>query len=126
MASRSGTVVRIEERFVDGDNQVGHENFVIIEHSDGTFSRYFHLTENGALVNVGDTVLQLETVGSSGHTGNSTDPHLHFDIVDNLCNPNSDINNELRRCQTLPVTFKNTRGNDCGLQERETYMALSF
>ena len=52
VASRSGTVVRIEEQFFDGDNQVGHENFIIVEHDDGTFSRYFHLTNNGALVNV--------------------------------------------------------------------------
>lgn len=126
VASRSGTVVRIEEQFVDGDNLVGHENFIIIEHIDGTFTRYFHLTNEGALVNVGDTVLQLETIGSSGHTGNSSEPHLHFDIVNELCDPNSDVNNELRTCKTLPVTFQNTRANDCGLQYRENYRALSF
>ncbi len=61
VAGRSGTVVRIEERFVDDDNLVGHENFIIIEHDDGTFPHYWHLTNEGALVNVGDTVLQLET-----------------------------------------------------------------
>lgn len=126
VASRSGTVVRIEEQFVDGDNQVGHENFVIVEHDDGTFSRYFHLTNNGALVNVGDTVLQLDTIAISGNTGNSTEPHLHFDVTDEFCDPNSDVNNELRECQTLPVTFRNTRALDCGLEWRETYMALSF
>jgi murein DD-endopeptidase MepM/ murein hydrolase activator NlpD len=126
VASRSGTVVRIEEQFFDGDNQVGHENFIIVEHDDGTFSRYFHLTNNGALVNVGDTVLQLDTIATSGNTGNSSEPHLHFDVTDEFCDPNSDINNELRECQTLPVTFRNTRSLDCGLEWRETYMALSF
>ena len=126
VASRSGRVVRIEEQFVDGDNLVGHENFILIEHDDGTFTRYFHLTNNGALVNVGDTILQFEKIGSSGDTGNSSEPHLHFDIVDEFCDPDSDINNELRKCQTRPVTFRNTRANACGLQHKENYTALSF
>jgi len=126
VAMRSGTVVRVEERFFDGDLQVGHENFVIIKHNDGTFSRYFHLTNEGALVGVGDLVMQLDRIAFSGNTGNSTAPHLHFDVTDEFCDPNSDVNSELRQCQTLPVTFKNTRANDCGLQYKENYTALSF
>ncbi len=126
VASRPGTVVRIEERFVDGDLQVGHENFIIIKHDDGTFSRYFHLTNEGAIVNVGDLVMQLDRIAFSGNSGKSTAPHLHFDVTDEFCDPDSDINNELRRCQTLPVTFRNTRALDCGLEWNETYMALSF
>lgn len=126
VASRSGTVVRIEEQFVDGDNQPGHENFILIEQDDGSFARYFHLTNEGALVSVGDPVLQLERIATSGNTGNSTEPHLHFDVVDENCDPESDVNNELRACQTLPVTFRNTRTLDCGLEFGESYTALSF
>jgi len=126
VAIRSGTVVHIEEMYDDFDNTVGHENFVIVEHEDGTFSRYFHLTNQGALVNVGDPVLQLKTIASSGHTGNSTEPHLHFDVVDESCDPFVSVHDRTDPCQTLPVTFHNTRALDCGLEWKETYMALSF
>lgn len=126
VASRSGTVVRIEEQFVDGDHQPGHENLLIVKHDDETFARYWHLTQEGALVNVGDPVLPLERIATSGNTGNSTEPHLHFDVVDENCVPDSDVNGELRVCQTLPVTFLNTRTQVCGLKYGESYTALSF
>lgn len=126
IAIKSGTVVRIEESYSDKDYTVGHENFVILEHDDGTLGRYFHLTKDGALVNVGDVVLQLERIGLSGDTGNSFVPHLHFDVASEFCDANADIFLDFRLCQTLPLSFRNTRTNDCGLEHAESYIALSF
>lgn len=126
VASRSGTVVRIEEQYIDGDNQAGHENLLIVKHDDGTFSRYWHLTQEGALVSVADQVLQQERIATSGNTGNSTEAHLHFDVVDESCDPDSDVNTDLRTCQALPVTFRNTRSLECGLEFGGIYTALSL
>lgn len=124
VASRAGTVVRIDEQHIDGDNQPGHENIIIVEHEDETFARYWHLTHEGALVEVGDTVTQQEKIALSGHTGNSSEPHLHFDIVDETCEPSLDIYNELRNCLTHPITFRNTQPLDCGLEWDKAYLAL--
>ena len=127
VATRAGTVVRIEESFVDGDNQPGHENFMLVEHEDGSFSRYYHLTKDGAIFEVGESVAQLDIIASSGHTGNSSEPHVHFDVVDSNCDIRSSVFNMLNTCQSVPVTFLNTQPpNPCGLEFRVTYTALSF
>jgi hypothetical protein len=52
---------------------------VEIEHSRGVFSRYGHL-EPGLAVRVGESVSAGELLGSIGLTGNTTGPHLHFEI----------------------------------------------
>ncbi|HEV8281560.1 MAG TPA: M23 family metallopeptidase [Candidatus Limnocylindrales bacterium] len=52
---------------------------VEIEHSPGVLSRYGHL-EPGLAVRVGESVSAGELVGSIGLTGNTTGPHLHFEI----------------------------------------------
>jgi len=53
-------------------------NYVSILHSDGTIAQYFHLQQNGAKVNVGDTVTKGQLIALSGNTGWSSGPHLHF------------------------------------------------
>lgn len=56
----------------------GYGNFIEIKHSDGTVSRYAHLS--GYAVSAGQTVKAGQTIGYVGSTGNSTGPHLHFEI----------------------------------------------
>lgn len=56
----------------------GYGNFIIVEHSDGTVSRYAHLS--GYNCSSGDKVSAGQTIGYVGSTGNSTGPHLHFEI----------------------------------------------
>ncbi|MCB5164042.1 LysM peptidoglycan-binding domain-containing M23 family metallopeptidase [Streptomyces bambusae] len=53
-------------------------NEVIIRHSDGRYSQYAHLSSLS--VSAGQVVGAGDTVGLSGSTGNSTGPHLHFEI----------------------------------------------
>jgi Peptidase family M23/Transglycosylase SLT domain len=81
IAARLGTPVRaiaagrvtIAGRMSDG------AVVVEIEHSPGVLSRYGHL-EPGPAVRVGESVSAGELVGSIGLTGNTTGPHLHFEI----------------------------------------------
>jgi murein DD-endopeptidase MepM/ murein hydrolase activator NlpD len=53
-------------------------NMITIRHEDGSRANYFHLSKDGALVKVGDTVAMGQPIALSGHTGYSAFPHLHF------------------------------------------------
>lgn len=51
---------------------------VVVSHSNGVQTYYGHCSK--LYVSVGQTVSQGETVAAVGSTGNSTGPHLHFEI----------------------------------------------
>ncbi|MGW0784431.1 M23 family metallopeptidase [Streptomyces sp. NPDC002913] len=53
-------------------------NEVVIQHSDGMYSQYAHLSS--LEVSAGQTVTGGQQIGLSGSTGNSTGPHLHFEV----------------------------------------------
>ena len=85
VAAISGIVIQVVENFSTGCPTSACENesnFVIIDHGDSTFAMYAHLTVNGSLVEVGDSVDAGQNIALSGNTGWSTGPHLHFEIKD--------------------------------------------
>jgi murein DD-endopeptidase MepM/ murein hydrolase activator NlpD len=53
-------------------------NEVVIRHADGKYSQYGHLSQLS--VSAGQSVTAGQQIGLSGSTGNSTGPHLHFEI----------------------------------------------
>lgn len=65
----------------------GYGNFIVIQHSDGTISRYAHCS--GYACSKGDMVIKGQVIGYVGTTGNSTGNHLHFEIKinGNFVNP---------------------------------------
>jgi murein DD-endopeptidase MepM/ murein hydrolase activator NlpD len=56
----------------------GYGNYTCIQHSGSLSTCYAHQTSIG--VSVGSTVSQGQVIGQSGNTGNSTGPHLHFEV----------------------------------------------
>ncbi|MFB6879051.1 peptidoglycan DD-metalloendopeptidase family protein [Streptomyces sp. NPDC056323] len=53
-------------------------NQVVVKHADGHYSQYGHLSSLS--VSAGQTVSTGQQIGLSGSTGNSTGPHLHFEV----------------------------------------------
>jgi LysM repeat protein len=74
-AADSGVVV------FSGWSTVGYGNMVMIDHGNGWQSLYAHLDYVG--VKCGQSVSQGQGIGTAGSTGNSTGPHLHFEIRSN-------------------------------------------
>jgi murein DD-endopeptidase MepM/ murein hydrolase activator NlpD len=56
----------------------GYGNLVVVDHGDGLSTAYAHAST--LLVSVGQTVSQGQTVSLVGSTGNSSGPHLHFEV----------------------------------------------
>jgi Peptidase family M23 len=81
-ASRGGVVISVMEASNIGglNDKENHWNYVLIQHEDSSTAIYGHLQQNGALVNIGDTVTQGQEIGLSGNTGYSAFPHLHFQV----------------------------------------------
>lgn len=75
LASAAGSV------FYTGWRNGGYGYCVFIKHPDGMVSIYEHLLQD-IPVQVGQQVAQGQVIGWSGSTGNSTGPHLHFEIRD--------------------------------------------
>ncbi|WP_405859418.1 LysM peptidoglycan-binding domain-containing M23 family metallopeptidase [Streptomyces sp. NBC_00090] len=76
----SGTTVRAvgAGTVVSAGWSGAYGNEVVIQHSDGSYSQYAHLSSLS--VSSGQSVSGGQQIGLSGSTGNSTGPHLHFEI----------------------------------------------
>nr|WP_297180646.1 M23 family metallopeptidase [uncultured Agathobaculum sp.] len=74
LAAASGTV--ITAGWVSG-----YGNYTVIDHGGGMMTAYGH--QSTIAVSVGQTVTQGQVIGYVGSTGNSTGPHLHFEVYIN-------------------------------------------
>jgi len=82
-----GTVVTIEDGIVDNTPGEMNENqpagnYIVIAHAHNEFSFIAHFECNSILVNVGDTVVTGQPIGRCGNSGNSSEPHIHFHVMD--------------------------------------------
>lgn len=103
-AARSGTVARVQVSNSRGCWQDGcgrYANFIVVLHPDGTTGEYYHLMQDGAVVEVGDTVMRGQIIGYSGNTGHTTMPHLHFAVYRATTWGNT---------QSIPVRFQGVEG----------------
>jgi LysM repeat protein len=79
-ASDSGVVVYA------GWSNFGYGNLIVIDHGNGWQTAYAHL--NSIAVTCGQSVYQGGFIGALGTTGNSSGPHLHFEMSYNGAKPN--------------------------------------
>lgn len=92
LAAADGEVVRAEQRIrtapwlgyglVDVLARSFIGNHVVLRHADEEFTFYAHLMPGSVPVRVGDRVARGQEIGRCGHTGHSSEPHLHFHLQD--------------------------------------------
>ncbi|MEU7031525.1 M23 family metallopeptidase [Streptomyces sp. NPDC046275] len=75
-AAGSGTVVKAGP--YGGGDGPAYGNAIVVKHGNGTYSQYAHLSK--IKVRIGQKVAAGQQIALSGNTGNSSGPHLHFEI----------------------------------------------
>ncbi len=84
LAADSGVVTFILDGEFDRQTESvisrGLGNYVAIRHSNDVYTYYGHLRKNSINVQVGQQVDQGQVIGQIASSGNSTDPHLHFEV----------------------------------------------
>ena len=72
-AANNGTVITIREVWDFG-------KYVVINHNNGYYTLYAHMNKFYEGLKVGDTVIRGQQIGYVGSTGQSTGPHIHFEV----------------------------------------------
>ncbi|MEJ7174599.1 M23 family metallopeptidase [Staphylococcus caprae] len=98
-----GEVVRVVNHV--NDNTPGNTNenepfgnYVMIKHDRHEYSVLAHLKRNSINVREGDIIYSQEVVGQCGNSGNSSEPHLHFQVINAP---------DLEKGQSLKIKFEN-------------------
>jgi peptidase M23-like protein len=86
LAPGAGTVVAVADTFPDlpiGSRDPAHAtgNHVVIDHGNQEFSLLAHLQPRSVKVRVGQRVKAGDVLGSTGNSGNTSEPHLHVHLM---------------------------------------------
>ena len=79
VAVKAGTVVK-SMAYIRGGSYYSYGECIVISHGDGTMTLYAHLLAGSRRVAEGQQVSQGQVIGIVGSTGNSTGPHVHFEV----------------------------------------------
>lgn len=77
-------------------------NMVVIDHGRGEFSLLGHLQKGSVQVRVGESVVAGQQIARCGNSGMSTEPHLHYQLMDDA---------DWREANGLPAQFRNFLAN---------------
>lgn len=80
LAVKSGTVVISDALKNSNGSYRSYGEYIVIDHHDGTMTLYAHGLADSRRVQEGEEVSSGQVIMLSGSTGNSTGPHLHFEV----------------------------------------------
>jgi hypothetical protein len=98
-----GTVVAVVNNIPDNtpvgarNTQQPLGNYVVIDHREHEYSILAHFQHGSIKVSAGDRVAQGDLLGLCGNSGNSSEPHIHFQISDSA---------DLTSSKSVPVLFE--------------------
>ena len=86
LAPADGIVVKVTDGIDDNvpgemNPDIPEGNCVVLEHPHSEFSMMAHLKNHSILVKKGDRVKKGQIIGYCGNSGNSTEAHLHFQVM---------------------------------------------
>jgi Peptidase family M23 len=104
VAAAAGTIVATHDGVAENvpqtdpvdlpfEDQAG--NFVVEDLGAGRFALYAHMQPGSVRVRVGDRVRTGQVLGLVGNSGGSSEPHLHFQVMDSAGAPNGVVANGL-------------------------------
>ncbi|MGE7843498.1 M23 family metallopeptidase [Lysinibacillus sp. NPDC093712] len=101
IAPADGEVVKVIDYLTDNVPGEMYElepagNLIIIKHKNNEYSMVAHLKNNASLVQVGDTVKQGDVIALCGNSGNSSEPHIHFQVMDSQ---------DYMNCKSIRIRF---------------------
>lgn len=108
-APAAGKVIAIEDNISDQSPGERNElstfgNYIILKHAHNEYSLLAHLQQNSICVKQGDSVQLGELIAYSGNSGDTTAPHVHFQVMNSA---------DLKKATSLRIRFKN---NDMPIQ----------
>lgn len=113
VAAAEGTVVATNDGEYDrcDSGACGTANYVIIQHDDGRQTWYWHLKQWTVAVSAGQWVSCGTHLGYAGSSGNSTGPHLHFEVRE----PSGAVGDPFDGACSAPPTYWIAQGDYGGL-----------
>ena len=90
LAAADGIVIEIKNLFEDTpipekEEMVCHAsdvrgNYIVIQHSSHEYSTIAHIKKDSFCVKVGDKVYRGRQIACCGNSGNTSEPHIHFQV----------------------------------------------
>ena len=105
VAPLDGTVVKVVDKLYDNapgemDETNPAGNYVVIAHDNGEYSMLAHFKQSSIAVREGDYVKQGQFLGECGNSGNSSEPHIHFQVMDDA---------NFKKGRSLRISFEDGR-----------------
>jgi len=95
LAPAAGTVVEAVDSLPDNpvgttDREHPAGNHVILDHGNGEYSLLAHMQHGSITVRTGDRVVAGQPLGLAGNSGNTSEPHLHYQLQDGPTFPDAE------------------------------------